>query len=106
MKLSAFVATRNGATRNPPGHFAGLLARLRELSDELVVAIDSTTDDDTADVARGYTKSVSSFEHDPAFGEMRRQSFERCSGDWILHMDDDVLLGKHWTRGRLEDLTV
>lgn len=104
MKLSAYVATRNGATRNPPGTFAQLLARLCDLADEVVVAVDYSTTDDTFEVARGFTAAVYHFAHDPMWSEMRRQSFRRCTGDWIFAMDDDDRLSSAWSRDILDML--
>ena len=102
MKLSFYLATRNGSTRNPPNTFAHLLERLRELGDELVVAVDYATTDDTFEVARQYTANVNHFAHDPMWAEMRRQSFRRCTGDWIFAVDDDDRLSSRWSRDILE----
>ena len=104
MKLSIFLATKNGASRNPPGKFSELLQRLRGLADELVVIVDDTTTDDTFSVAGEFTKNVFSFAHDPMFSEMRRQSFSRCTGDWIFWVDDDDRLDRFWTRPLVERL--
>jgi hypothetical protein len=35
---------------------------------------------------------------------MRRQSFYRCTGDWIFWIDDDDVLGSRWTRPLLDHL--
>lgn len=104
MKLSFFVPTRNGSTKNPPATFVRLLQRLRELGDELVVVVDDTSTDDTLDVARQFTKNAHLFAHDPIFMEMRRQSIYRCTGDWIYWVDDDDILSSRWTRPALEAL--
>ena len=104
MKLSIFLATRNGASRNPPGKFSSLLQRLRALADELVVVVDDTSTDDTFAVAEEFTKSVFPFAHDPMFSEMRRQSFSRCTGDWIFWVDDDDWLNRLWTRAVFDRL--
>lgn len=104
MKLSIYVATRNGSTRNPAGAFAQLLERLRELGDELVVAVDYTTTDDTFDVAKKFTQNVGHFAHDPMWAEMRTQSFRRCAGDWVFALDDDDRLSAGWSRAVLEQL--
>jgi hypothetical protein len=104
MKLSIYVATRNGSSRNPPGTFANLLQQFTELADELVVNVDDTTTDDTFDIAKAFTKNVYSFAHDPLFIEMRRQAFYRCSGDWIFAADDDDILSARWNRGIFERL--
>lgn len=98
MKLSFFVATRNGSSRNPPGTFAATLRQYRELGDELVVVVDDTTSDDTFDVAKEVTPNVHLFVHDPLFIEMHRQAFSRCRGDWIFAADDDDRLSSNWTR--------
>jgi glycosyltransferase involved in cell wall biosynthesis len=104
MKLSIYIATRNGSSRNPPGTFADLLQRFKELADELVVLVDDTSTDDTSVVAKKFTKNVFSFVHDPLFIEMQRQAFYRCSGDWIFAADDDDKLSSRWTRPLLEKL--
>jgi glycosyltransferase involved in cell wall biosynthesis len=99
VKLSAVVATRNGAGRLP-----ALLEKLRELADELVVLVDSTTSDDTAAVAAKAGASVHSFVHDVQFTEMKRQMLTRCSGDWILNLDDDDMINARWNRASVDDL--
>lgn len=104
MKLSIYIATRNGSSRNPPGAFAQLLQSFRDVADELVVLVDDTTDDDTREVACSYTKNVHSFVHDPLFIEMQRQAFYRCTGDWIFSGDDDDRLSSRWTRPVFEQL--
>jgi glycosyltransferase involved in cell wall biosynthesis len=104
VKLSICLATRNGSTRNPSGTFATLLARFKELADELVIIVDDTSTDDTFEIAKKFTKHVSLFVHDPLFIEMRRQTFYRCTGDWIFAVDDDDILNSHWTRPMVERL--
>ncbi len=104
MKLSFYVATRNGSSRNPPGTFATLLQQYKELGDELVVLVDDTTTDDTFDIAKNFTPNVHRFAHDPLFIEMQRQAFYRCSGDWIFAADDDDRMGSNWTRPILDEL--
>jgi len=104
VRLSVFIATQNGVTRNPPGAFSDLLRDMSQLADELVVVVDYTTTDDTFEIAARFTKNVYRFSHDPMFVEMRRQSFSRCTGDWILWLDDDDRLSPAWTRPAVERL--
>ncbi len=99
MKLSAVVGTKNGSGRLP-----ALLEKLNELADEVVVLVDSTTTDATADVARKCGATVHAFVHDPHFIEMRRQMLERCSGDWILNLDDDEMINARWSRSVLDEI--
>lgn len=70
----------------------------------MVVAVDYSTTDDTFDVARRFTRHVYHFAHDPMWAEMRRQSFRRCTGDWIFAIDDDDRLSSRWSREVLEEL--
>ncbi len=104
MKLSIYIATRNGSSRNPPATFANLLQQFKELADELVVLVDDTSTDDTFEVAKRFTKHVYFFVHDPLFIEMLRQSFYRCTGDWIFIAEDDDKLSSRWTRAVFEKL--
>ncbi len=99
MKLSAVVGTKNGSGRIP-----ALLEKLRELADEVVVLVDSTTTDATAEVAGKCGATVHTFVHDPHFIEMRRRMLECCSGDWILNLDDDEMVNARWTRAALDEI--
>ncbi len=99
LKLSAVIGTKNGAGRIP-----ALLEKLTELADETVVLVDSTTTDATAGVAKRYGASVYTFEHDPHFIEMRRQMTERCTGDWLLNLDDDEMINARWSRSVLDEI--
>ena len=99
MKLSAVVATKNGAGRLP-----ALLQKLDELADELVVLVDSTSSDDTAEVAGRAGARVHSFIHDGQFAEMKRQMLLHCGSDWILNLDDDDMINDRWNRATVEAL--
>jgi glycosyltransferase involved in cell wall biosynthesis len=97
LRLSAVVATKNGAGRLP-----ALLEKLRELADELVVLVDSTTSDSSAEVARQCGARVHPFVHEGQFVEMKRKMLEHCTGDWILNLDDDDMINSRWTRASVE----
>ncbi len=97
LKLSAVVGTKNGAARLP-----ALIEKLREIADEVVILVDSTTSDGSADVAARAGARVATFVHDQYFSEMRRQMLAQCRGDWLLNLDDDESLNSRATRSVLE----
>mgnify|MGYP002402750133 CR=1 FL=1 len=66
--------------------------------------VDKTTTDNTLEIAKRFTNKVYGFTHDPVFLEIRRQSLLRCTGDWVLWIDDDEPLSPHWTRSRVQEL--
>jgi glycosyltransferase involved in cell wall biosynthesis len=104
MTLSGFVPTKNGLTRNAPGVFESLLTSLREITDEVVVMVDVDTTDDTWAVAKQFADRVVSFTCNMSLQGARVQSFSDCSGDWILHMDDDDTLCRQFTRENMQHL--
>lgn len=82
MTLSAVLAVRNEEL---------MLARgldLLAFCDEIVVVVDSRTDDRTEEIARRYTDQVFLNEfHD--FASHKNAGIERASGDWVLLLDAD-----------------
>ena len=97
-RLTIFTKTLDGAE-----NLARVLPQYREAADELVVAIDSATTDDSPEIARRYADRVFTFPHGCAIGggdKPRSLFFEHlfphCSGDWILQLDHDETLSPHW----------
>lgn len=98
--VSALVFTRNSG--------ASLPACLRSIQrtgfvKELVVCVDSDTTDDTVAVARSFTPHVHLMS--PGFPETDAKlarGLERCSGDFVLRIDDDEQLGGRWDRESFE----
>lgn len=82
MTLSAVLAVRN----EEPMLERGL--QLLGFCDEIVVVVDSRTDDRTEEIARRYTDHVwvNDF-HD--FASHKNSGIERASGDWVLLVDAD-----------------
>lgn len=61
--------------------------------DEIVLGLDSRTDDGTAAIARGYGARVLPFEWRDDFSYARNLTLEAARGEWILILDaDDRLL--------------
>ncbi len=72
----------------------GLLANVESFAHEIVV-IDGGSKDDTERVARAHPL-VRYFERpwDGHFGKQKNASFEKATGDWILHLDTDERVGE------------
>ena len=84
--LSLWIVTKNSA-----GRIERLLQAARMLADELVVAVDRSSTDATEAVCAGYADKL--FRIDPVGSAQWVMAWmnERCTGDWILRLDDDEL---------------
>lgn len=109
-KISALIITKNGAQRIGRC-LESLLAA--GFADEIVVAVDQTTADDTAEIAQCYTKDVFPIDSGgvPNLEALLPKANALCTGDWVLRIDDDERLGGMWnqaqtlTLANLNDLT-
>lgn len=91
MKLSIAVFTRNHA-----GWLARILPQFQRVADELVVVVNSSTVDNSEEIAREYTSNVSLVPHELIPENQSARIVACCSGDWILGMLDDETLSAHW----------
>ena len=86
--LSLMALTKNGSWR--------LERMLRSVSgkvSEVVIGIDNETDDDTEQRAHRYTSNVFKVSNSEGYIEPHiRTLFEKCTGDWILRLDDDEIM--------------
>jgi glycosyltransferase involved in cell wall biosynthesis len=79
-------------TRNSGGHLGWWLERVRRYADEVVVAVDRSSTDDTYDVARAGADRVHVLEL-PGYSEPSKDWLVRqATGDWVLMLDDDEAL--------------
>lgn len=117
MALPRLLATRSSltvlvATIDGEEKLARILPHLREIADELVVAVDDSTTDASGDIAHQYADVVCSIPH-ASFFPRGKQDFigaldialGSCHADWILRVDHDETLGDTWSvPGRLQEL--
>jgi hypothetical protein len=82
--LSLCVLTRNSSKR-----LAELIDESRAFADEVVIGVDTSSSDDTFDIAARHADVVFRFEHTGGPGPARMIPLEFASGDWILSLDDD-----------------
>ncbi len=94
-----------------------ILPELAQIGDELVIGIDETTTDRTAQVARQFTDKLYPVPHEGFRGRGRPDDLNavecmlpHCSGEWVLRIDQDETLSPHWqdrayVSGLLEDRT-
>jgi hypothetical protein len=92
MKLSFMVMTLNGGWR-----LERLLRNVGGRADEIVVGVDAATTDDTFERARCHTPHVVTIDNPQGFIEPHIAGlFHRCSGDWVLRLDDDELISTNF----------
>lgn len=86
MKLSLCIATKNSA------EYIGELLRIgKSFADEVVVAVDATSNDLTESICNEWADKVFRVES-PGYVERALAWLnEQCTGDWILRLDDDEL---------------
>jgi glycosyltransferase involved in cell wall biosynthesis len=79
-------------TRNSGGHLGWWLERVRRYADEVIVAVDRSSTDDTYDVARAGADRVHVLEL-PGYSEPSKDWLvAQATGDWVLMLDDDEAL--------------
>ena len=66
-----------------------LLSEARLYADEVIVAVDRASEDDTWDAARAGADHVFGFRQTLGIGPSRMIGMERARCDWILYLDDD-----------------
>jgi hypothetical protein len=91
MKLSIAVFTRNHAEWLPR-----ILPQFQRIADELVVIVNSSTNDNSEQVAREYTSNVFLVPHEVVPEKQAVRMVTPCTGDWILTMVDDETLSSRW----------
>jgi hypothetical protein len=105
--LTVLVATINGEAKLPI-----VLPQVREIADELVVAVDDATTDCSVEIAHRHADTVCSIPHRTFLPGRRRDrpgpldlALEHCRGDWILRVDHDETPSANWkSPGRMEEL--
>ena len=98
MRLTLLVLSRDGEKK-----LARILPELRWIADELVIGVDDTTTDASAEVARQFTDRVYPVPHAGFAGRGRAEDLNavecmlpHCRGDWLLRIDHDETLSPHW----------
>lgn len=80
---------------------AKCLESVKDIADEIIIAVDKKSKDDTLAIARKYAKGMSPegelvFEIDSptdiGFDEARNRTIARAKGDWVLWIDADEIL--------------
>ena len=79
-------------TRNSGGHLGWWLDRVRGYADEIVVAVDRSSTDDTYDVACAGADRVHVLELAGVSEPAKDWVAKQATGDWVLMLDDDEAL--------------
>ena len=85
--------TVTGITCNSGPRLAAWIARAREYADEVVLLVDESSADDTYDIARLHADRVQLVQHPPFIEVFYDLALRQATGDWILWLDDDEVVG-------------
>jgi hypothetical protein len=107
LPLTVLVATINGEEK-----LAKILPQLREIADDLVIGIDTTTTDGTRETAEKFADTVFDLPHESFlpdgtddFEGPLEHSLPHCKGEWVLRVDHDETLSSGWSsRDRVQEL--
>ncbi|NMC36446.1 glycosyltransferase family 2 protein [Candidatus Beckwithbacteria bacterium] len=83
-KLSICLLARNEAA-----NIARALESVKNLADEIVVVVDQTTTDNTAQIAKKYTKKVFVKTHQEQFHVNKQIAINLAKNEWVLWLDAD-----------------
>lgn len=99
--ISALILTKNSA-----GRLEACLRSIAEahLADEIVVCVDSTTSDNTLEIAQRFTSEVHLLDTGGFIESVLPNMSSLCRHEWILRLDDDECLNGDWSREILEPL--
>ena len=86
VKLSLCIATKDSAE-----YIEKLLRVGRSFADEVVVAVDASSEDSTERICREYADKIFRVVSPGYVERILPWLNEQCSGDWILRLDDDEL---------------
>ena len=86
VKLSLCIATKDSAE-----YIEKLLRVGRGFADEVVVAVDASSEDSTETICREYADKIFRVESPGYVERILPWLNEQCTGDWILRLDDDEL---------------
>lgn len=92
MRLSLMIMTKNGSWR-----LERTIRNLREKVDQVVVGVDTASNDDTMERAQRAADCVYAIDNpqgyiEPHIGPL----FNRCEGDWVIRLDDDELMSTNF----------
>lgn len=81
------------ATRNEEKNLPRLLDSIKNVSSEIIV-VDENSTDRTVEIAKEYGAKVFSVEHNDNFHITKKKAIEKATSDWVLLMDADESLSQ------------
>ncbi len=96
--LSVAIIAKNEEDRLPK-----TLEAIRDIADEIIVIVDSSTTDNTSKVAKNFGAKVY-IENWKGYGKQKQSTLEKTKGEWILFLDADEVLTEKLKKEILEVL--
>lgn len=81
------------ATKNEEKNIGRCLASVKDIADEIIV-YDEYSTDNTREVARRFGAKVYKYLHKKNFHETKQKAIDKASGEWILQLDADEVVGR------------
>ena len=88
-RLSVVCKTANSGDR-----LARWVALTRRYADELVVLVDDSSADNTAELAERLADRTATFEHPPVAERVHDAGLRMATGEWVLLLDDDEVMAE------------
>lgn len=88
MKLSVAIATFNEEK-----NIEKCLNSIREIADEIVI-VDGSSTDKTVEIAAKFNAKIIVTTNPPIFHINKQKAIDASSGDWVLQLDADEVVGK------------
>lgn len=79
-------------TKNSEKHLDTVVKAARVFADEVLIGVDSSSEDQTFDLASTIADTVYQFRHNGRMAQARTLFFQYATGDWILSLDDDEMI--------------
>ena len=86
VNLSVSIIAKNEEDRLPK-----TLKAIKDIADEIIVVVDSSTTDKTAEIARKYGAKVF-IENWKGYGKQKQSALNKTQGKWILFLDADEVV--------------
>lgn len=95
-KIVNFDTMRNLSSitiaRNERKNIAKCLSSIRKCMDEVIVIVDSSTEDNTAEIVRTFPEAKCVVREWDGYAETKEYALSLCTNDWVIWVDADEII--------------